>query len=302
MKVRTVLGDVDPGDLGAAYAHEHLIIDSEYVARELAHIHLPSVSEAVAEVEECVAAGVGAMVDAMPIGSGGDPMRLAEISAATGMHVVAATGMHTIKYYEGVDWAHSDPETLARRFVSDVEQGVEGHRAGILKVATTGPLITPQQMSLISAAGIAHEATGVPVLTHCEEGLGALEQIGALRAVGVSPDRVIVSHTDKVTDTAYHLAILATGANVEYDQSLRQSLAGSDDTARLVVAMWQAGHGRQILLGTDGARRSLWSTLAGAPGLAWLRKGFPQVLLAMGLGGAEIESMFVANPARVLAF
>ena len=44
-------GDIDPGQLGVTYVHEHLIIDSPIVAERFPHIYLPSVEEAVAEAE-----------------------------------------------------------------------------------------------------------------------------------------------------------------------------------------------------------------------------------------------------------
>jgi phosphotriesterase-related protein len=121
-----------------------------------------------------------------------------------------------------------------------------------------------------------------------------------LESVGVPPERVILSHTDKVVDVDYHTSILGRGANVEYDQSLRRHLIGSDETVSLVARMWDEGFGSQIMLGTDGARRSLWTSLGGSPGLAWLYGSMPALLGTAGLSGAEIESMFVDNPARVL--
>jgi phosphotriesterase-related protein len=123
-----------------------------------------------------------------------------------------------------------------------------------------------------------------------------------LNGVGIPLDRVILSHTDKVTDPGYHREILASGVYVEYDQALRQHLTGSTTIAELVATMCGEGFGSQILLGTDGARRTLWTALGGTPGLAWLRMAFPSVLAAHGVGEAQIEAMFVSNPARVLSF
>lgn len=302
MIVRTVLGDIAPEELGVTYAHEHLIIDSATVAARWPDIHLPSVAEASEETAIGVASGVRSMIDAMPTGSGRDLGKLADVAKTTGLNVIASTGMHIRKYYEGVHWAGDDALALAARFIQEIEPGVAGPRAGIMKVATSSSLPTQEERDLFVAAGIVHGATGVPILTHCEEGKGAIEQIAMLVEMGVEPHRVILSHTDKVEDRGYHREILTAGANVEYDQSLRQHLIGSTDTALLIAEMWGAGFGHQILLGTDGARRSLWSTLGGAPGLAWLWAGYPAILRNHGLGDEEIEAMFVTTPARVLAF
>ncbi|MGI9528622.1 MAG: phosphotriesterase family protein, partial [Acidimicrobiia bacterium] len=149
MTVRTVLGDVDAGSLGVTYVHEHLILDNRLIAADYPHIHLPSVDEAVAELEPCAAAGVGCMVDAMPAAGGRHPDRLAAISQRTGVAIVAMTGLHTPKYYIHHPWAvEADPDVLAQLFVADIEVGIDRfdytgpivdrtkHRAGIIKVAT----------------------------------------------------------------------------------------------------------------------------------------------------------------------
>ena len=61
------------------------------------------------------------------------------------------------------------------------------------------------------------------------------------------------------------------------------------------------GHGSRLLIGTDGARRTLWSTLGGAPGLAWIHSGFRSLLTGHGLGQAEVDQLFTFNPSRWLS-
>lgn len=304
MIVRTIRGDIAPGDLGATYVHEHLIIDSPAVADNWPHIHLPSTQDAVSEVRSCQSAGVRSMVDAMPTGSGRNVKRLLDISTQTGMNIIATAGMHTIKYYRGVPWADDPTDALIERFTSEILGGMEGtpSRAGVMKVAMSGKFPTAQEEQLFETAGRVHETTGVPILTHCEDGAGAFRQIELLTMAGVEPSHMVLSHTDKRPDPSYHADILDTGAMVEYDQALRQKLNGSTTTAALVAAMWERGFGAQIMLGTDGARRSLWASLGGEPGLAWLKTGFPELLIRHGLAPEQIDTMFVDNPARWLAF
>lgn len=314
LTVRTVLGDVDPSVLGVTYGHEHLIVDSPLIEDRFPHIHLDSVDAAVAELGECVAAGVGAMVDAMPCGAGRDVVRLAEISRATGVHVVAATGLHTARYYPGRSWIVDEPaEVLAELFRADIEDGVDRydytapvvrrteHRAGIVKVATLGERPTDGERRLFEGGAAAQRATGVAMLTHCEEGLGAPAQIELLRELGVPLERVVLSHTDKRPDLGYHRDLLSSGVNLEYDQALRQPPDAPNGTAWLLAQMFSEGYGDRLLLGTDGARRSLWRSLGGSPGLAWLAGGFGDVLGSRGIDEAARHRLFVDNPARVLA-
>lgn len=295
--IRTVGGDV-AGVAGWVYAHEHLIIDSRLIEDRWPHILLDSADAAVAELAECREAGVGLVVDAMPVASGRDPVRLAEIARRSGVAVVAATGLHHDRYYGPLHWSNRVPaRTLADLFVADLTIGMDRfdytspvvertpHRAGLVKVATSGPTPDERDRRVLRAAAWASQETGCPVLTHCEDGLGALAQVSALGAEGVPAGAVILSHIDKARDAGYAVEAASTGAWVELDQALRQAGDGaSADLLRIVAALVDAGLGGRVVLGTDGARRSLWHAYGGGPGLAWLASGFVRLLSDAGLG------------------
>lgn len=310
---RTVLGDVPTDRLGPAYLHEHLVINSPLVQDRFPHIWLPSVDDATAEVTECAAAGVGTMLDAMPCAAGRDVVKLAAVSRATGVHLVAATGLHTGKYYDGRPWTQEEDESvLADLFTADVVDGIDRydyggpvirrteHRAGVVKAATAADRPTDAERRAFAAAAVTVARTGVPLLTHCEEGRGALAQLELLGTLGVPLERVVLSHTDKVRDAGYHRELLQSGVNLEYDQALRQDPDEPRGTAWLVAEAVAAGHAGQLMLGTDGARRSLWRVLGGSPGLAWLLPGFAAVLDRHGVDAATRRQLLVDNPARVL--
>jgi phosphotriesterase-related protein len=285
--VRTVLGDIDPGRLGLTYVHEHLIIDSPIVAEVFPHIYLPSVEEAVAEADTCREVGVATMVDAMPYG--GDYLdKLREVSRRTGVQVVGSTGLHTEKYYP------DDIPIESARFSADVAAG-----CGVFKAATGPDGVNPRALRLFTAMAETHRTTGVPIITHTEDGHGAVAQIELLTSLSVPLNRVVISHTDKAPDPSYHRDILQTGVNLEYDQALRQA-AGQQTTPQLLASMIEEGFLAQLMLGTDGARRTLWRTLGGSPGLAYLAAGYTEVLRAHGIGQQELRALFVANPARWL--
>jgi phosphotriesterase-related protein len=255
-----------------------------------------------------VAAGLGAVVDAMPADAGRNVVKLAEVSRRAGVHVVAATGLHHARFYGERHWGELlEPEELAELFVGDLEEGIDAndlngpvlrrtaHRAGVVKVAGSLDGPSARDRRVFEAAAIVVARVGAPVLTHCEAGTGGLAQVALLDKLGVPPERVILSHTDKVVDRGYHRELLATGAYVVYDQGIRSP----DGTARLVRWMVEDGHGSRLLLGTDGARRSLWSVLGGSPGLAALRTGLGR-RLAGELAPAVMDRIWVANPAAAL--
>lgn len=312
--VRTVRGDVPSEELGVTYIHEHLIIDSPAVEAEWPDILLRDVDVSIKEVEFCVAAGVGTMVDAMPMASGRGPERLSNISRATGLHIVMTTGLHTEKYYQQLPWVESATVgQLSSWFTADIEEGVDArdhlgdelnrtdHRAGIIKVATSQARLSSRAMQLFEAAVIAARATGVPILTHCEAGIGAMEQIEAIVELGFPLSRVVISHTDKVPDPEYHSALLESGVNLEFDQALRQRGSALTGTAFLLATQIERGFLSQLMLGTDGARRSLWTAYGGAPGLAWMAGEYRSILEEAGVESDAQHVLFVTNPSRFLA-
>jgi 5-phospho-D-xylono-1,4-lactonase len=313
--VRTILGDIDPSTLGITYSHEHLIIDSPLVADRWPHILLDDVDSAVLEVAECVSAGVGAMVDALPCAAGRDVAKLARISTATGIHVIATTGLHTARYYPGHKWTRAESaDVLAELFRAEIDEGIDSYdysgpvvrrtsnRAGIIKVATLGDHPDDSERRSFEAAVQAHRATGAPIITHCEDGKGGVAQVELLVDLGARVENIVLSHTDKQPDLGYHRELLSAGVSLEYDQALRRPPGEPGGTAWLLAQMLAEGFEDRLMLGTDGARRSLWRALGGSPGLAWLATGFVDVLEAVGIDQKIRRRLFVDNPARVLSF
>lgn len=315
--IRTVLGDiVGATDVdGFVYAHEHLIIDSPLIEDRWPHILLDSVDDAVAELEPCFTAGVRLVVDAMPVSAGRDVVRLAEIAQRSGIHVVAVTGLHHDRYYGPLHWTNRvSADTLADLFIADLTNGIDrfdytspvvertSHRAGMVKVATSGQTPDARDRRNLSAAAMASVATGAPILTHCEDGWGGVAQVELLTSHGVPASACILSHVDKAGDIAYAVDVADTGAYLELDQNLRQAADGPGArTLAIISALVEAGHGEQIVLGTDGARRSLWTTHGGAPGLAWLATGFRQHLESAGLGDV-VPNLLQHNAVRALTW
>lgn len=313
--VRTVLGDIDPAELGPTYAHEHLAITGGR-PRELFPDFVPGdVDEAVEELGEPMLLGLRAVVEGMPADAGRDVLVLAEIATRTGLHVIAPTGLHHARYYDDRHWSlRLVPDELAELFEADLEIGIDAldyggpvvrrtpHRAGVIKVAGSEGGPSPRDARIFAAAALAQRRTGCPILTHCEHGTGAIEQLELLREHGADLGHVILSHTDKQVDRGYHREILASGAFVEYDQSFRWPDGKPNGTLRLLEWLEEDGLGGQVVLGMDAARRGYWRVYGGQPGLGFLLGPFRDAMRARGISEASIEGYFVANPARAFAF
>lgn len=313
--VRTVLGDIDAADLGVTYAHEHLVIDGGRPCQLFPDFRLDSVEAAVAELAPAVALGLRAVVDAMPADCGRNVEKLAAISRASGVNVIAPTGLHHEIYYDDRHWSVLlDEDEIADLFVADVEEGIDAndyggpvvrrtpHRAGVIKVAGDTDRLTSLEEKAFAAAAAAHRRTGVPILTHCDRGTAGPLQARFLVERGVRPANVILSHTDKVVDRGYQREILATGVTVEYDQGFRWKPGEPNGTLQLLEWAFEDGRGDRIVLGMDAARRGYWAVHGGSPGMAWLLGDFAAAMAARGIGPAEQRLLFVENPARAYAF
>lgn len=313
--VRTVLGDIDPADLGTTYAHEHLVIDGGRMVQQSADFLLADVDRAVAEVDAAKALGLRAVVDAMPCDAGRNVRKLAEISERTGIHVIAPTGLHLAKHYPDDHWSiDASVEELTGLFVADISEGIDardyhgplvrrtGHRAGVIKIAGSETGLTEREQRVYAAAALAHRWTGAPILAHCTDGRAAPEQLGFLADHGVDLGHVVVSHADKVVDRGYHREIHAMGATQELDQGFRWK--PDQDNGTLTILSWliEDGYGAQVMLGMDAARQGYWTAYGGSPGMTFLLGAFSDAMEARGIGAGARQALFVTNPARAFAF
>jgi predicted metal-dependent phosphotriesterase family hydrolase len=312
--VRTVQGDRVPVQQGIVYMHEHLIIDSPLIADRFPHIHLWDVDAAVDEVRASAAAGVALMVDAMPCASGRDARRLSQISERTGVQIIASTGLHHDRYYGALHWSNRvGVDELADLFVADLLEGIDEFdytspvvrrttaRAGIVKVATSGEIPDARDRRNLEAAAMASIRSGAPILTHCEGGRGGSAQVEILTGFGVPAGAITLSHIDKVGDPRYLRDLAETGVNLEFDQILKHHAQGAA-AVQALVDLVAAGHGDRIVVGTDGARRSLWAVHGGAPGLAWLAATLPSLLRTAGLSPDAIDGILRGNAVRALSW
>ena len=176
--------------------------------------------------------------------------------------------------------------------------------AGLVKASSTLDEISPVAEKVFRAAAAAHLRTGAPVSTHTEAGTMALEQVRLLESLGVDPRRVVIGHMDRKLDLSHHLEVASTGVFLGYDQISKVQYYLDRERAEAIAHLVDAGHGSQILLGGDLARRSYWPAWGHAegPGFAYILKGFVPRLREIGVSDAAVDDLLTNNPARAFAF
>lgn len=314
MFIRTVLGDIEPADLGPCDAHDHATIRSSYPTAIAPEFLIEDVEAIVSEVADFYGAGGRAIVDAMPCDAGRDATQLAEISRRTGVHIVASTGLHVAAYYPPRHWGELLSEReLSELFISDIEDGIDeldysspivkrsSHRAGVIKVAGGRDRLSEREKRAFRAAARAAAVTAAPIITHTEGGTAALEQIELLEAEGADLRHVVISHADRRPELDYHRAILDRGVRVEYDSGIRWPAEQGNPTADLIAELLPH-FPDQIMIGMDAAKQKYWEAFGGAPGLTFLMTTHLKLLRERGVGDELLHKMLVGTPADAFAF
>jgi 5-phospho-D-xylono-1,4-lactonase len=290
--VRTVLGDIDPHELGPCDAHEHLFLVTPAQPGD----EFADVEKAIEEARTLVAAGGRALVDWTPIGLGRDLDGLAQVARATGLHIVAATGLHRDPHYTREDPLRAaGDEELAGRFAADLG------RCGIIKIGAGYHALSPFEAKAFSAAAIAHGGTGAPVCVHTEHGTMGLQLVERLEAGGVPPASVVLAHLDRNPDAGEHAETAASGAWLQFDGPGRTKYWPDSTILALIADLAERGHAGRMLLGGDTGRASMMRAYGGGPGLDYLFARF-KPRLERELGADLAEQLFVRNPARAFAF
>ena len=307
--VQTVLGPIDPADLGFTLPHEHTQISLWHIPARWDYWQLtrdePLILEELAAFK---AAGGGGLVDLTMPGVGRDPEWLAGIARASGLNVVMGCG-----WYRG---AHYPPETLIdRRSVDDLADelvreatdgvGDTGIRPGIIgEIGTDKPWVSALEERVHRAAARAARRTGLALTTHSVLSPVGLEQLLIFEDEGADPARVVIGHADSFPHLDHYLAVIERGASIEFD-FLGMSFTpaerhGEGRIVELLCELLSRGHVEHVLLSQDVCHDSQLQRYGGN-GYTYLASTFLPRLREAGVNDAEIETMTVANPRRLLS-
>ncbi|MDH6145022.1 putative metal-dependent phosphotriesterase family hydrolase [Kitasatospora sp. GP30] len=292
--IRTVLGDLDPAELGVCDAHDHLFLRSPLLPGQ----ELDDVAAAAAELAAFRAAGGQAVVQWTPYGMGRRAAELPRLARTSGVHLVAATGLHRAAHYERLP----ELESLAELFITELTEGIggDGPRAGLIKVAGGFHGLDEHARRTMTAAAAAHHATGAPIGVHHEVGTAATEVLDLLCGqLEVPPGSVLLGHLNRFPDERIHLELARSGAYLAFDGPSRANAATDWRLLDVLVTLAEAGYGEQLLLGGDTVTAAARSSADG-PGMPFLLTNLrPRISAALGEETAEL--ILRHNPARAFA-
>jgi phosphotriesterase-related protein len=305
MKIRTILGDISPSELGVTTCHEHLLwVVPEPYADEDPDLGFDSIPAAVAEARYFKSAGGSALVEMTTAEIGRCPIELRQIAKAAGIHVISTTGHHKEKFSASA-LEGTSVEEIADRITKDITSGMAGTdiKAGVIKAASSQNTATESERCVIQAVGLAHKATGAPVSTHTEAGTFAIEQAKLLNEAGVPFERLLIGHLDRGLPRETYVTLARLGVYLGFDQIGKNKYWPDAERVLLIKDLIAAGYVSQILLSGDTARKSAWHVHnPRTNGLAHLLFNFVPVMREASVSEKHIHALLIENPARFLAF
>jgi phosphotriesterase-related protein len=248
-KIQTVLGLIEPDELGLTLAHEHLVSDGsawlmeaqEATEKQMCNarvvlenlwwiryhwfqnrddLMLLDEAEAIEEITHFARAGGRSVVEMSNIGLGRDPQALARISRATGLNIIMGSGYYLAASMP-VGFEDRTVDDITAEIIDDITVGVgaTGIKAGFIgEIGGSWPLDPREKKSLIAAVE-AQKSTGAYLNVHpgqAEE--AAFEQVEIMREAGADLTRTCIDHVDRgVRERDNRHRLLDAGVTLEYD-------------------------------------------------------------------------------------
>jgi len=306
--VQTVLGRIDPSVLGVTLPHEHTQCALWHIENRWDYFQLARDEPVIlAELERFRAAGGRSLVDLTLPGIGRDPAWLAGIAQASGLNIVMGSGWYRTAYYPPealIDRRSVDD--LADELVREADDGVgdTGVRPGIIgEIGTDKPWVSAAEERVHRAAARAARRTGRSITTHSVLSPVGLAQLQVFEEEGLDPGRVVIGHSDSYPVLDHYLEIIRRGASIEFDFLGMPFTAverhGESRIVELLQELLSRGHADRVLLSQDVCNDAQLSRYGGH-GYTYLAERFLPRLRQAGVSDAEIDTMTIANPRRLL--
>lgn len=336
-KVQTVLGLLDPEELGRTLMHEHVLCDITPPAiaalndpgpeitlenvwainygqiRSAKKYKLDLFDIAVAEVREMREAGGRTMVELTCGGLKPDPAGLAQIAEGTGVNIVMGCG-HYVDAYQDPRNRRRGVDDFAEEIVGQVLDGAWGTdvRAGMIgEIGCQAPW-TDMEKTVMRGAVLAQSETGAALNVHPgRDPDQPQEAADFIVAHGGTIERTVISHIDRtIFDLDRMLRLADTGCVLEFDlfgqeqaYYTHSDIDMPNDAVRLqhIRRLIDHGHLERVVISHDICYRTRL-TRFGGHGYGHIFTNIVPMMRRRGFTEAEIDAILVDNPRRLLTF
>ena len=264
VKVNTVLGPISPDNMGVTLMHEHICYG--YPGWEGDQTIAPFdpdsiVANGVATLQQLKGQGVKTYVDATALDGGRQPEILNEISEKSGVNIICSTGYYFEEEGAPVYWKFRGSlgdisGELYELFLKEVTEGIRdtGIKAGVIKVGSSKGVITEYEKLMFQTAAKVQQETGVPIITHTQEGTMGPDQAKLLIDAGADPKRIQIGHMSDNLDIGYQLDTLKHGVYVSWDRMGLQGLVGcpmDEERYAVMIDLVKKGYADKLMISHD---------------------------------------------------
>ncbi|HMP30238.1 MAG TPA: hypothetical protein PKD85_11600 [Saprospiraceae bacterium] len=198
--VYTVKGKIPATSMGLTLVHEHLLVDfigadqisfDRWDRKKVIDKMLPFLLEAKAK-------GVKTILDCTPMFLGRDVNLLRDMMERSGIQILTNTGYYCAREYIFIPPSAyiESAEQIAERWINEFKAGIEGSliKPSFIKIGVNGGPLSDMEKKIVSAAALAHLATGLTICSHTGPSMAAFEQIDILKRLGVDPSAFVWVH------------------------------------------------------------------------------------------------------------
>jgi phosphotriesterase-related protein len=301
MYIQTVLGRIQPEELGVCACHEHLYIDLSHVKKN-ADTCLQNLDLVVEDLKVFLQYGGRAIVEMTNDGMGRNIKKLVEISKLLDLHIIASTGCYKDPFIpqEKINW---DRDKFAEWMIDEIENGIDGTniKPGVIgEIGSSFNEFKPGEMELFYGAIEAAKTTKLPLSTHTTLGTLALEQVELFIRENLPLHQVIIGHQDLNEDNEVVLEVLSSGVYIALDTIGKENYRSDIERMKSLLYFLERGYEDQILLSSDVTRQSHLLSRGGQGYSVVLRKFIP-ALRDMGVPETTIEKLLVKNPQKAFS-
>lgn len=333
--IMTVCGAIEAERCGLVLSHEHLFIDLRNQATpNAADRKISSADRAVLmcdpycltdnlcldcfdlveqEVKDLHNFSCGTIVDCTLTEIGRNPQQLKRLSKATSLNIIMGCGWYTADTHPP-GFEEMSIGRLADCLVDEILNGVgaSGIRPGIIGEIGTSKTILPGEKKALAAAALAQKETGLSIQVHIYPwSCNGLEVLDILFHYGVSPDRIVICHSDVNPEREYIAALLKRGVYVELDNFGKEFTPAEggfasgkfvSDRERVELAAWiiKEGYTSQLLLTNDICLKCMLQQYGGG-GYSHLFRTIVPMLGEYGIAPGKVwKEILHDNPVRML--